>query len=585
MPVRLVGQRPGDRRGVGHGRDGRARAPAAGPGRRAVPDLGSQRRARRSASACRSRRTGCSRSCSGPTSGPVPCLVKPLSRRALRRPNWPVAVNRLVSYVTLPWVRLVARDAAARRAKCRSIRHFDERFTRLWERARATSSRSRCGAMRAYLNWKYIQPPHVRYSVAALDARRRGRRLRGLPPRAGAARPRHAARRLPADPDDARGLLTLLRWIDREARAADSDKIRTFAMHEGFRRLLQKSGYYSVKSTMEFVAKVNAVDVPPAFYKDTEPLARHARRFGSGSMTRPRRPALLVAIDTEGDNQWDARRAPPPDVRQHLRARAPARVLRRATASGRPTSSPIRSRRDPRSAEVLRALLARGDCEIGAHHHAWETPPFEPADVDRHPYALSLPLDAVRRATGVADARDHRRRRRRGRCRIARAASASRRRTCRRSNARATWWTRASRRCSTKRTSRARTSSARRSRRTSSPTTTRRGRARATCSSCRSPRRSIGACPAWLERWYARAPWPYTTKRVLRLARHRARPLAAAVLQLGRRHDRARAPDSPGAARRSSTCCFTRARPSSAAVRTTDAGASSTRSSIGSAAR
>jgi hypothetical protein len=48
---------------------------------------------------------------------------------------------------------------------------------------------------------------------------------------------------------------------------------------------------------------------------------------------------------------------------------------------------------DPRSAEVLRGLLARGDCEIGAYHHAWETPPCTPDDVRRHPYALQLPLD------------------------------------------------------------------------------------------------------------------------------------------------------------------------------------------------
>ena len=40
-------------------------------------------------------------------------------------------------------------------------------------------------------------------------------------------------------------------------------------MHEGFRKLLKKSGYYSVKSTMEFVAKVNAIGVPGDFYKDT----------------------------------------------------------------------------------------------------------------------------------------------------------------------------------------------------------------------------------------------------------------------------------------------------------------------------
>ncbi len=72
------------------------------------------------------------------------------------------------------------------------------------------------------------------------------------------------------DPEDEAGLLTLLRWVDREARAADSDKIRAFAMHEGFRRLLRKSGYYTVRSTMEFVAKVNAVEVPPDFYRTTD---------------------------------------------------------------------------------------------------------------------------------------------------------------------------------------------------------------------------------------------------------------------------------------------------------------------------
>ena len=65
------------------------------------------------------------------------------------------------------------------------------------------------------------------------------------------------------------GLLTLLRWLDREARAADSDKIRTFALHAGFRRLLRKSGYYAVKSSMALVAKINAVPVPATFYDDT----------------------------------------------------------------------------------------------------------------------------------------------------------------------------------------------------------------------------------------------------------------------------------------------------------------------------
>ena len=37
-----------------------------------------------------------------PEAGPVPCLIKPLTRRALKRPQWPDAVNNLVSAATLP---------------------------------------------------------------------------------------------------------------------------------------------------------------------------------------------------------------------------------------------------------------------------------------------------------------------------------------------------------------------------------------------------------------------------------------------------------------------------------------------------
>src|SRR6185503_14197554 len=68
-----------------------------------------------------------------PDLGPVPCLVKPLSRRALRQPNWPLAINKLVSYVTLPWIRLVSRTRPLH-GEVRTIRHFDDRFTRLWDR-------------------------------------------------------------------------------------------------------------------------------------------------------------------------------------------------------------------------------------------------------------------------------------------------------------------------------------------------------------------------------------------------------------------------------------------------------------------
>ena len=109
-------------------------------------------------------------------------------------------------------------------------------------------------------------------------------------------------------------------------------------------------------------------------------------------MSAARPPALLVAIDTEGDNQWDA------DARRHQTFVNIHRLDRLheffARHGVRPTyviTYPVA--RDPQSAAMLRTLLARGDCEVGAHHHAWETPPCDSADIDRHPYALSLPLD------------------------------------------------------------------------------------------------------------------------------------------------------------------------------------------------
>lgn len=109
-------------------------------------------------------------------------------------------------------------------------------------------------------------------------------------------------------------------------------------------------------------------------------------------MTSVARPALVVAIDTEGDNQWDAA-ARANQTFENLYALG--RLHDFFAGHGvRPTyviTHPVA--RDPRSAEVLRGLIARGDCEIGAHHHAWETPPCSADDVRRHPYAMSLPLD------------------------------------------------------------------------------------------------------------------------------------------------------------------------------------------------
>jgi hypothetical protein len=99
---------------------------------------------------------------------------------------------------------------------------------------------------------------------------------------------------------------------------------------------------------------------------------------------------LLVGIDTEGDNQWDAAaRANQTFENIYALPRLHALFARHGVRPTYVITHPVAI--NPRSAEVLRGLLAGGDCEIGAHHHAWETPPCTPDDIRRHPYASTLP--------------------------------------------------------------------------------------------------------------------------------------------------------------------------------------------------
>jgi GNAT superfamily N-acetyltransferase len=203
-----------------------------------------------------------------PDAGPVPCFVKPLTRRALRRPDWPLGLNRLVSAVTLPLVKVVARTRPLR-AEVRLLQRFDDSFTDLWK---SVASKFDLAVRRdtPYLNWKYATAPHVRYSIAAL---RRNDRNVGYAVYRHLVEPHGRVTLLVdflTDPDDQDGFATLLGWVDREARRADSDKIRVYAFHAAYGRSLRKSGYFQVKSTMHLVVKVNAVEVPPTFYQETD---------------------------------------------------------------------------------------------------------------------------------------------------------------------------------------------------------------------------------------------------------------------------------------------------------------------------
>lgn len=117
---------------------------------------------------------------------------------------------------------------------------------------------------------------------------------------------------------------------------------------------------------------------------------------------------LLVGIDTEGDNQWDAAaRANQTFENIYALPRLHALFARHGVRPTYVVTHPVVT--DARSAEVLRGLLGGGDCEIGAHHHAWETPPCTAEDVRRHPYASAIPrrrfeaqLETLTRAIAAA---------------------------------------------------------------------------------------------------------------------------------------------------------------------------------------
>ncbi len=203
-----------------------------------------------------------------PAGVPVSCLVKPLSRRALRRPDWPQPVNRLVSAVTLPIVRVVARQRPLRES-VEVVRRLDRSADDLWAAA-APSFGLAARRDAAAINWRFAEAPHARYALAVL---RRQHATAGYVVYRHAHEPRGRVTHIVdflAVPGDDRAVKTLLRWVDREARMADSDKIRCHALNAGFRRVLKRSGYFGVRSALSLAVKLNDPAAPRRFHESTD---------------------------------------------------------------------------------------------------------------------------------------------------------------------------------------------------------------------------------------------------------------------------------------------------------------------------
>ena len=118
---------------------------------------------------------------------------------------------------------LIVSRARPLAAEVRLIRRFDDSFTELWD---ALAPKFGLAVRRdaSYLNWKFATAPHVRYTMAALL---RDGRTAGYVVYRHVQEPRGRVTLLTdilTDPDDEDGFSTLLRWIDQEARQADSER-------------------------------------------------------------------------------------------------------------------------------------------------------------------------------------------------------------------------------------------------------------------------------------------------------------------------------------------------------------------------
>ena len=121
---------------------------------------------------------------------------------------------------------------------------------------------------------------------------------------------------------------------------------------------------------------------------------------------------LTIGIDTEGDNQWSPESRLNPTYENIYALPRLDNLFEKCGAH--PTyliTYPVAT--EARAADTIRQLAERRNREIGAHHHVWETPPFDPDEARGLPYALEIPLvrferqlraltDAVRNAAGYA---------------------------------------------------------------------------------------------------------------------------------------------------------------------------------------
>ncbi len=108
------------------------------------------------------------------------------------------------------------------------------------------------------------------------------------------------------------------------------------------------------------------------------------------------RPAILIGIDTEADDQWSRRGREANSVENARRLPALQKLFEEHGARPSYVVTWEMATR-PESQPILRELASGGRCEIGTHLHPWSSPPFRPEDLRDHTYPHNLPVELLER--------------------------------------------------------------------------------------------------------------------------------------------------------------------------------------------
>jgi GNAT superfamily N-acetyltransferase len=217
--------------------------------------------------------------------GPVPCYSKVLDAGALLSRRLPEALAALAAPVVrfALWIAFPTRSSRGARVRVVPLEGaFTREYDLLWERA-SPKFDFVAERKREYLQWKFRNPPHVRYDV--FEARNASGELTGYVVLRCAVR--NGVRLailvdLFADPEDRETLDALLDQGIGYGREQAAARIQSFTFDQRIGARLLAKGFFLISSPMQFCLRLKS-EVDESFFRDT---SRWHVTFGDSDQDR-----------------------------------------------------------------------------------------------------------------------------------------------------------------------------------------------------------------------------------------------------------------------------------------------------------